>query len=637
VPDRDNDLLDKLLASVADGDSIDWERIGTLPADEKLRHLLGQLRIVADVAKLHRASDADVAVETVQASGVGVRTVAGPALGQWGHLHLVRKVGEGSFGEVYHAHDTWLDHPVALKLIRPQVASEFSTRIVQEARKLARVRHPNVVTVHGADSHDGRTGFWMDLVDGETLADLMARGRLSAGEAAHIGQEVCRALAAMHQVNLVHRDVKAQNVMRASDGGRIILMDFGAGEFIGDRSAASGRQGTPLYLAPELLSGGPASVRSDIYALGVLLYYLVTASFPVQARGGSLSALRLAHLRGERRRLHDARPDLPAAFVSIVERAIDPKPERRFASAGDMYAALAEEQPHAAAAPVAVAAPATPAERTALQRLGRVGAVSVAAVCVTGALGLLATRWFEVTLRIDPDFISGPAGYFLVGLQALIPFGIYWTVFGAALGLLAGVRLLLPRSVEAVWSRIALWPERSDPNAVAMVVFLAGSACWLGLTWAYFDLFAALEALSTGPSTTADLSILGPAARSVHRNHGGLSAALGFVLGLAAWRWFPRLERQVADASTVRLLRWATLAVLFLVLATAVLPRRFVWERFEVVTFENQRAVVVGRNSGELLLYNVGERRHRRVRSDDPALSRIGTTMTLFEQAAGRN
>src|SRR4029450_1744091 len=139
-------------------------------------------------------------------------------IGRWGQLQLLRKIGEGAFGEVYHAHDLWLDHPVALKLLKPGIAKRSSaSRILHEARKLARVRHPNVVTVHGADQHDGRIGFWMDLIDGQTLAALVGQGRLSAGEATYIGQEVCRALIAVHHARLVHRDIKAQNVMRSSD------------------------------------------------------------------------------------------------------------------------------------------------------------------------------------------------------------------------------------------------------------------------------------------------------------------------------------------------------------------------------------------------------------------------------------
>src|SRR6185436_16134000 len=216
---------------------------------------------------------------------------------------------------VFHAHDTWLDHPVALKLLKPEVAArDTSQRILHEARRLARVRHPNVVTVHDADAHGGRLGFWMELVEGETLSALVSRGRLSPGEAAQIGQELCLALAAVHHAGLVHRDVKAQNVMRTRDGGRILLMDFGAGEPRG--ATRGGGQGTPLYVAPELFKGAPAAVSTDIYALGVLLYHLVTSQYPVTA--ASLAELIDAHAKGSRRRLHDVRPDLPDAFVTVV-------------------------------------------------------------------------------------------------------------------------------------------------------------------------------------------------------------------------------------------------------------------------------------------------------------------------------
>jgi hypothetical protein len=250
--DDDSDLLDKLAESVADGDSIDWTRLEQLPADDPRRRLLDHLRLIAEIAEQHRSAvDDPVAVastgpETDRLAHVGhVRASDTSAvevgIGRWGHLVLRRKIGEGAFGEVFHAHDTWLDHPVALKLLKPEIAeTDFSNRILHEARRLARVRHPNVVSVHGADKHDGRVGFWMDLIEGDTLADLLARGRLSPGEATHVGQEVCLALAAVHRANLVHRDVKAQNVMRAADGGRIVLMDFGAGEFMGG-TTSSGR------------------------------------------------------------------------------------------------------------------------------------------------------------------------------------------------------------------------------------------------------------------------------------------------------------------------------------------------------------------------------------------------------------
>jgi serine/threonine protein kinase len=148
---------------------------------------------------------------------------------------------------------------------------------------------------------------------------LDVQGPFSAREAAHVGIELCRALGAVHAAGLLHRDVKAGNAMREA-GGRILLMDFGLTHEGEGRNLA----GTPPYMAPELLSGGPASVGSDLYALGVLLFHLTTAKYPVEA--STFSDYHQAHRSGSRRNLMDLRPDLPEPFVQVIETAADPNP-----------------------------------------------------------------------------------------------------------------------------------------------------------------------------------------------------------------------------------------------------------------------------------------------------------------------
>jgi eukaryotic-like serine/threonine-protein kinase len=329
--------INRLIESIADGTPVNWDAVDHT-ADAAQQRLLGHLRIVAGVADVHRAVPVQESSDAT--TGWSALGAADHALPRWGHLLLVAKVGEGAFGEVYRARDPWLDREVALKLLKPSVTGPVPTaRLVEEARTLARVRHHNVVTVHGADMHDGRVGLWMELVRGRTLTQILAaQGPFSASEAALVGQEVCRALAAVHAAGLVHRDVKAQNVMRES-GGRLVLMDFGAG-------------GTPVYLAPELLAGGAPTVASDVYAVGVLLYHLVTADFPVY--GTNVLELMRAHGRGERHHLAEKRPELPEAFVAAVERAVHTDPAQRFASMRLMQEALAS-----LAAPAAVASPTT--------------------------------------------------------------------------------------------------------------------------------------------------------------------------------------------------------------------------------------------------------------------------------------
>lgn len=316
---------------VADFAGVDWDAaFAELSADD--RAVADQLVAVALVAAAHR-----------QLHDLLPRDPASPAddrpvASRWGHLELLEQVGRGSFGIVYRALDTHLHREVALKLF-PR--SSQAATVIEEGRRLARVRHPNVVTVFGADVHEGLPGIWMEFVRGKRL-DLLVKeqGCFGAHEAALIGRDLCRALAAIHGAGLVHRDVKAQNVMREA-GGRIVLMDLGASSLLSPGDAAADQTGTPLYMAPEVLAGAAATPQSDIYSLGVTLFNLVTGQFPIQAH--SLAELRRASAAGERRTLVDLRPDLPADFVHAVARATAPAPERRYSGAGALEADLVEQ------------------------------------------------------------------------------------------------------------------------------------------------------------------------------------------------------------------------------------------------------------------------------------------------------
>ena len=233
---------------------------------------------------------------------------------------------------------------MALKLLPASRGPEdrAPSSIIHEGRLLARVRHPNVVTIHGAEQIGDRIGLWMEFVRGHTLEQLLQQQTVfSAAEVVEVGLELCRAVSAVHGAGLLHRDIKAHNVMRAGDG-RIVLMDFGTGRERED-DASSDLAGTPLYLAPEVLRGQPATVRSDIYSLGVLLYHLVTGSYPVHAR--TVREVRRAHERGERTAVRTARRDVSPKLGRVIERAIDPRPERRYDSADALGADLAVLRP----------------------------------------------------------------------------------------------------------------------------------------------------------------------------------------------------------------------------------------------------------------------------------------------------
>jgi len=284
---------------------------------------------------------ADSATSTQPCGGMRLVEASEPPR-KWGHLARLRKIGQGFFGEVYRAWDTLLEREVALKLYREsrQALDEWARFGLQEARSLARVRHPNVVTVYGVDYRKRRLGVWMEYIQGRTLEALLRdEGPLAAPAAARIGFDLCDAVAAVHSRGILHRDIQSKNVMRG-DCGRIVLMDFGLSQDLRPLRMDSVPRvcGTPLYMAPEILRGEAASVQSDIYSIGVLLYRLVTGRFPVKA--DTLKEVQLKYARGEFVPLRERRPDLPEAYLHAVERALARNRKDRFATAEETGEAL---------------------------------------------------------------------------------------------------------------------------------------------------------------------------------------------------------------------------------------------------------------------------------------------------------
>jgi eukaryotic-like serine/threonine-protein kinase len=324
--DDDAELI-ALGNDVSDGKSVDWSRIQSYAKDDDTKALLDNLQRIATVIEAHRSNDPAVPVSALP---------GGASTTHWRHLVLLERVGQGAFGTVYRAWDTQLDREVALKLL-----SESRTAAREplgEARHLARIRHPNVVTVYGTEWDERQIGIWMEFIQGETLAAMIAeRGPMSAREVAGIGIDLCRALSALHGSGLLHRDIKAQNVMREI-GGRIVLMDFSVVHAIEPEADRTDLSGTPLYMSPEVLRGEPSNSASDIYSLGVLLFYLLSGRFPVE--GAHLADVRAAHARGDHTRLRDLRPEVPESVVQVIERALDEDPKSRPRTAGELEHAL---------------------------------------------------------------------------------------------------------------------------------------------------------------------------------------------------------------------------------------------------------------------------------------------------------
>lgn len=255
-------------------------------------------------------------------------------------------LGSGGMARVFAAMDRRLQRQVAVKLIREELVTDETARarLLHEARAAATFQHPNAVAVFdvGEDAA-GRPFIVMEAVHGETLADHLVRcGPLPAADATAVATALLDALAAAHRRGLVHRDVKPANVLLPADGG-VKLSDFGIAKGLESASAGltAGGQivGTPAYLSPERAAGHPATARSDLYALGVVLYESLAGAPPFDDTDPVRVAT--AHQHDPVPPLAEQAPATPPALTETVERALAKSPAERFADAGEMRAALA--------------------------------------------------------------------------------------------------------------------------------------------------------------------------------------------------------------------------------------------------------------------------------------------------------
>ncbi len=258
------------------------------------------------------------------------------------------ELGRGGMGIVYRGFDTVLRRPVAIKALAPHLSQdpEAVARFRQEAVAAANLQHTNIVTIHAVGEDNGWHYIVMQLLEGQPLDKWLAgRGPLSLVQVQHILHQLAAALDYAHKRQVVHRDVKPANVMLAANG-HATLMDFGLVRALqrGDESSAGGDApstggGTPNYMAPEQILGQPVDGRADIYALGVILYEMVTGQVPF-VRETTL-ATAYAHLTDSPRPPRQLRADLPAPAAAVMLKALAKKPDDRYAHAGDLAAAFA--------------------------------------------------------------------------------------------------------------------------------------------------------------------------------------------------------------------------------------------------------------------------------------------------------
>jgi len=285
--------------------------------------------------------------------------LAGRILGKY---QLQERLGRGGMAEVYKAYHPGLDRFVAVKVLHPHLAEapDFLGRFRREAQAVARLRHPHIVQVYDFDVEGEQHYMVMEYVQGVSLKahldDLFVRGeRMPVDEVLSLFRALLDAVGYAHAQGMIHRDLKPANVMLEIENAdsrrqkadatppayRPVLTDFGIAKILGGSTfTASGvTVGTPTYMSPEQGSGEPGDARSDLYALGVMLYECLTGQVPFQ--GDTSAAVLLKHISAPIPPLRDILPELPASLERVVEKALAKNPDERYPSAGEMRAALA--------------------------------------------------------------------------------------------------------------------------------------------------------------------------------------------------------------------------------------------------------------------------------------------------------
>ena len=310
-------------------------------------------------------------------------------------------LGSGGMGEVYLARDTRLERRVAIKRLTREAGA---SNLLREARAAAALNHPNIAAIYDVLDTPQGAFIVMEYVEGETLSARLARGRLAPADAVAIARQLCAGMAAAHDAGIVHRDLKpsnvcltAQHVVKVLDFGVArrmarLVADAGAEAAGGDTTLSTNERlvGTPAYMAPEQMVNGPVDARTDIYAIGMLLYQMLTGVRPFADAGGDIVAAALARV-APLRSPSAVEASVPSVLDRVVTHALEPEPADRFASARELDTALADTQRQLAEAPTEpVAPPAVHAGRR--SRRPALPLALAALVVAAAAIGLWRAR-----------------------------------------------------------------------------------------------------------------------------------------------------------------------------------------------------------------------------------------------------
>lgn len=307
-----------------------------------------------------------------------------------GHFKLVRMLGEGGFGQVYQAWDSRLERKVAIKRLRPQLLSSRPENLLDEARMAASLRHPAFVRIFSIDGDAALQSIIMEFVEGRTLREVMAGSGVPEAQVGAIVRQVAEAMEEAHAAKLIHGDIKPSNLM-LDESGAVRILDFGLARKMDpdatEAVAPEAVQGTIAYLAPELMMGTQPNPQSDIYALGVVMFELLTGARPFAHLSGL--ALAAAHIQSSSD-LWVFPPHTPPALLALVRAMTARDPARRLATMRDVQTALSGGAPDRPTTAPAARQWRRPSWLTG----GRAGMATAALLLVCGAAWLVADgRW----------------------------------------------------------------------------------------------------------------------------------------------------------------------------------------------------------------------------------------------------
>ncbi|MHC4727986.1 MAG: protein kinase domain-containing protein, partial [Planctomycetota bacterium] len=257
------------------------------------------------------------------------------------HYRILEQVGQGGIGVVYLAEDSELERKIALKFLPPHYTpdAELNKRFRREAKAAAALNHPNIITVHEIGEFEGRAYIAMEYVEGESLREKVSSGRLTVSNAVGIATQICDGLDAAHQAGIIHRDIKPENII-VDNSGRVRILDFGLARMAGvsKLTKEGSTLGTVSYMSPEQFRGKPADHRADIWAVGVVLYEMLTGELPFQ--GEHEQAVMCLVLNEKPAPMSKRRNDLPADLEQIVFNCLEKTPASRYQKASDLLTDL---------------------------------------------------------------------------------------------------------------------------------------------------------------------------------------------------------------------------------------------------------------------------------------------------------